>query len=543
MDEFNANTFQPIFPANSSAPVSLSDPNLEQFSFNGTTEYADAYEFVTGALTNSTHHVSPGVPLTLAFSVLGGGSDYSSPELTYRFNGSSFTTSLAATPTIYNMDIGSNWSVSAALGGSTSVQRWETGQSTTGTANSPEKVGFIYHGQSFVTFGFSVVGGGSGSSPPSVTYVSFGSSATTPVGTGVWADAGSRYTYSNPLPGSTTTERWYAVPGGSIGASQQVTALYYRQYLVTIDISFRNTEIFPGLSLESTSAGQRYSATVVTGANKEWLDAGSAYTVPQYASLGSGQRMATNASSTGQVSASLTVTLVYEHQFYIGINQSVPTGGTVSPQSGWYDSGTTLQLDAVPTAGWQSEGWVGSGSDSASGSTSSLQLTVGPGAPANETAVFYPGVTIRADGPVSVSYSDGSKSGAVSGGSSTVVYLPPASSLSLTASNAELLTTFSGWSRASNSSAGATSVLVAGPATVISSSAYDYAGIGALIAVIVLITAVTIMLLRRKGSPPAEGRAEEGPQSSPGSTVKGPPAAQAQIERSGKHNHRTGARI
>jgi len=512
IDEFDANTLQGIFAANTSSPVSFSDPTqLQKFSFNGTTEYADAYEFVTGALTNSTQHASPTMPLTLSFSVLGGRSGYSAPELTYLLNGSSVTTPLTASPMLYNVDAGSNWSVSPTLGGSTSVQRWGTGQSTSGVANSPETVEFVYYGQSYVTFGFSVLGGGAGASLPSVTYVSFGSSATTPAGTGVWADSGSKYSYSNPLPGSTTTERWYAVSGGSIGASQQVAALYYRQYLVTFDISFRNTEIFPGLSLESTSAGQRYSATLVSGANREWLDAGSAYSVPQSSSLESGQRMATNASSTGQASANLTVALVYEHQFYIGINQSVPAGGTTSPQSGWYDSGTTLQLEAVPGAGWQSEGWLGTGSDSVTGPTSSLQLIVGPGAPANETAVFYPGITIEANGPVSVSYTDGSKSGTVSGGSSTMVYLPSSSTLSLTASSAELLTTFGGWDGANKSSGVTTSVLVVGPAMVISNSSYDYAGIGALIAVIVLIVAVTIALLKRTGSPSMDAGAEDGP--------------------------------
>src|SRR5208282_2965532 len=141
--------------------------------------------------------------------------------------------------------------------------------------------------------------------------------------------------------------------------------------------------------------------------NEVWLDSGSAYSVPQSFSLGSGQRLTTNGTVTGSVSADLMVELVYDHQFYIGIKQNISSGGTVSPSSGWYDSGSRLQMDAVAASGWQFEGWSGVGADSASNSSASFSLTVGPGAPANETAAFYPGVTIVTTGPDPVTYQDG----------------------------------------------------------------------------------------------------------------------------------------
>ena len=55
MDEFNTNTLQGIFSANTPAPISYGNPTrLQEFSFDGTTEYSDAYELVTGSLTNAT---------------------------------------------------------------------------------------------------------------------------------------------------------------------------------------------------------------------------------------------------------------------------------------------------------------------------------------------------------------------------------------------------------------------------------------------------------------------------------------------------------
>ena len=81
MDEFNAKTLQGVFSNNTSAPVSYADPSrLQEFSFNGTTEYSDANELVTGSLTNGTRQTSSAVPLTLSFTVEGGGAGYSSPN-------------------------------------------------------------------------------------------------------------------------------------------------------------------------------------------------------------------------------------------------------------------------------------------------------------------------------------------------------------------------------------------------------------------------------------------------------------------------------
>ena len=500
MDEYNPATSGSIFSANTSAPVSYSNPTkLQEFEFNGTTEYSDAYEFITGALTNVTQKTTSSVPLKLSYTVKGGGVGYSPPVLTYVSNGTIFTVTLSGTPTTYQIDVGTTWRVTAQLNGSTSKQRWETDQQATGIANSSLAVQFIYYNQDYVTFGFSVSGGGSGFSPPTVTYTSFGSSANTSADVGVWADSGSRYEYSSVLPGSTQSQRWYANLEASVSSSEVISAIYYHQYLITFDITFRDTGLLPGLPLNLTSAGTPSVATLISGTNFVWTDSGSVYSVPQTFSLASGERVIGMGALTGNVSASLVVSLTYQGQFYITITSNVAGGGTLSPPSGWYDSGSELDLDANSSSGWRFEGWEGVGTDSVSGSSSSVSLTVGPGTPAQETAVFYPGVTIHATGPMSVSYKDGSVSGTVSAGEEVEVYVPPSSEFSLSTPSVPFLISFEGWRGSSNSTNTVTSILVDGPEVVTSSSEYNYLEIGILVLTIALVViAGTLFLTKRR---------------------------------------------
>ena len=501
MDEFNANNSSLVFGSNTTSPVSFANPaKLQEFSYNGTTEFADSFEFVTGALPNATGLTS-GIPLVLSFGVRGIGSGYSPPVLNYVSNGKKYFVPLTVTPVLYYADNGTDWSVSPTLEGSNSVQRWVTNQSTTGVANSPTASALLYFDQDYVSFGFNVTGGGSGFSPPLVKYSSFGRAFSTPLGVGVWADVGSRYQYQDTLPGSTGDERWFAAATGVIDHPNQVNVTYYHQFLVTFEVDFKNTGIIPALSLQSTSGGKAYSTGLVEGANKDWLDSGAKYAVPQSFMPGGGQRFITNGTYSGEVAGNGIVDLIYEHQFYEEIEGNLSTGGEVSPPKGWYDSGTVLQLGAVAFQGWKFEGWQGSGSDSVSGSQPHLSLTVGPGAPSTEIAAFYPGVTIHASGPSSVSYKDGSISGTVSAGGTEEVPVPPGSVLSLTGSSIPLWTSFSGWRGASNSTSQSITIQVSSPVTLNASSGYYIPGIAGLILVLAAVAGAATTFWRRRHLP------------------------------------------
>ncbi len=478
MDEFNASDYAPVFAYNTTSPVSLGTGALRALSYNGTTEYAGASELVTGALADPAADAS-GTPLVLSYAVRGARGGSSPPVLSYVSGGEPASARLTGEPTLYFPGRGTAWSVSPALGGSNATWRWAAGQATAGVASSPASEALTYYAQALVDFRFAVTGGGSGYSPPAVQYSSFGKAASSPAGEEVWADSGAGYRYQNPLAGSTGAERWFTAAAGAVAGPGPIDAVYYLQYLVTFDVSFGDAGIIPALAVESSAAGSPYSAGVVPGANGVWLDAGAAYFFPPSFSLGAGERYLLNGTASGEVAGPSTVDVAYEAQFYMGVQAGSPAGGTVSPPAGWYDSGSVLRLDAVPSPGWQFEGWQGSGSDSVSGAQPQLVVPVGPGAPSNETAVFYAGVTISARGPSSASYRDGLISGSVPAGGEEVVYVPPGTTLGLAGSSAPPWIVFYGWSGAAGGRAPEAAVTVDGPLSVTAASGYDVPALAA----------------------------------------------------------------
>src|SRR5208283_1374446 len=156
---------------------------------------------VSGVGSTSSQYtltIKQAIPLTLGYLVQGSGSGYSAPTITYVYNGTSSQVSLSSTPSIIYTDQNSQWSVNSALAGSTSTERWETSQTTSGSAASATSINFVFYHQFYVSFGYSVVGGGSGYTAPTATTVQFGSKVSETSGQKAWVDAGSQYSYTNP---------------------------------------------------------------------------------------------------------------------------------------------------------------------------------------------------------------------------------------------------------------------------------------------------------------------------------------------------------
>jgi arylsulfatase A-like enzyme len=79
-----------------------------------------------------------------------------------------------------------------------------------------------------------------------------------------------------------------------------------------------------------------------------------------------------------------TYTAIFTTQYYL--TMSAATGGTVSPSSGWRNSGTAISITATPAAGYIFSNWAGSGTGSYSGSANPGSIT--PSGPIHETATF-----------------------------------------------------------------------------------------------------------------------------------------------------------
>lgn len=79
-----------------------------------------------------------------------------------------------------------------------------------------------------------------------------------------------------------------------------------------------------------------------------------------------------------------TFTAIFVTQYYLAMNAN--TGGTVTPQSGWFNRSQNVQITAIPITGYNFTTWAGSGSGSYSGPTNPSSVTMN--APITETANF-----------------------------------------------------------------------------------------------------------------------------------------------------------
>ena len=144
IDEYNVNNLQSQFQGNSGVISFSSNPSrLQSYSLDGATESANANNLITGSVNS--------VQLTLSYSVAGGGTSYSSPAFSYFSDGFQQSATLTTSPTVYSLDSGTSWSIVSELPGSTSIERWVTSQTVTGSAISATAINFQYYHQFYVT--------------------------------------------------------------------------------------------------------------------------------------------------------------------------------------------------------------------------------------------------------------------------------------------------------------------------------------------------------------------------------------------------------
>jgi len=137
----------------------------------------------------------------------------------------------------YWLDATKGWAVTNPLGGSSSTEQWDTGGAYAGTTSHMVNVALVFYHQYALTMNYLVVGGAA-STAPGLTGTVWGktgliaSLATTP--TGYWLDAGSPWSVTNPLGGSSSTERWQTASATSGKASAgTLTFTYNNQFFVT----------------------------------------------------------------------------------------------------------------------------------------------------------------------------------------------------------------------------------------------------------------------------------------------------------------------
>jgi hypothetical protein len=83
-------------------------------------------------------------------------------------------------------------------------------------------------------------------------------------------------------------------------------------------------------------------------------------------------------------SQNTTYTAKFNTQYYL--TMSAGAGGSVSPASGWKNSGTAISISATSSTGYGFSGWTGTGAGSFSGTNNPASITMG--GPISEAATF-----------------------------------------------------------------------------------------------------------------------------------------------------------
>lgn len=386
-----------LFSSYTQTPLSYANPTqLQTFSSNGATEYSDAYEFITGALSQ--------VSLTVSYSVQGGGTGYSPPVLTYVTGGVTKTATLGSSPSTFNCDPGSSWSVQPTLGGSSSSERWETNQIASGTASVPQTVAYVYYNQYQPTLqtaaeaqtafdsGTTLVLRGTQFGTAGVSLCTITTTSAATASCQAWVDSGGSMTFPQFLTlaqflGSAPAHtRWQNAAGSSsaatISSASAVSVDYYKQVIESVSYSISDSGSgYSSPTLDYSSVGSS-SATypMTTTPTAVWLDYGTTWSVTANPLTGSTstEKWDSISGTSGQSSPGGTVDPEYFHQFLVTLSYSIVGGGspsvpvvnetalgrttsdalTSSPSSSWLDSGSVLNLPAslLPSSG--SERWA-----------------------------------------------------------------------------------------------------------------------------------------------------------------------------------------
>ena len=116
------------------------------------------------------------------------------------------------------------------------------------------------------------------------------------------------------------------------------------------------------------------------------VDAAGTWSVtPNPLAGSSSERWESNQPLSGSAS-DISLVFVFYHQYYLSTQASPLAGGSVSPGSEWLNSDEAVEIQATPAAGYNFFSWTGIGTDSYSGESNPVTITMN--SPITETANF-----------------------------------------------------------------------------------------------------------------------------------------------------------
>jgi hypothetical protein len=256
--------------------------------------------------------------VTFTYTVKGGGTGYSAPQVVYHYLGANTSTAVGVSVWV---DAGSPYVYVNPLQGSSSTERWYTFMAS-GQIVSAGTVTVVYYHQFLLTLTYSVVYGGTPPSP-TINVTEEGYATTVAIaqsGSAAWVDAGTAYIAPSVLfnPSAPNQERWVNLTStsGTVDSASHVNLIYVHQYYVELEVNV------PGSGSVSPASG--------------WYNATSTITIsaaPQAGWRFEGWSGVGAASYTGNQTPwaiSVTSPLTDTAVFYPGVDISVATGGSVT---------------------------------------------------------------------------------------------------------------------------------------------------------------------------------------------------------------------
>ncbi|MDG6968264.1 MAG: hypothetical protein JRN50_02260, partial [Nitrososphaerota archaeon] len=248
---------------------------------------------------------------TFSYSVIDGGSP-PPPTLSCTQFGSAYSPSLTGASTPYWCDASQAWSVTNPLGGSGSTERWDSAQTTSGTASAAVTTAYAYYHQYLQTLSYSVIGGGSPTAP-TATGEQYGAAyapTLTTTATGYWFDSTGSVAFSTSA--GATGERWAPGPASvsATTSNTQVVGMYH-QYNPTVKFTLTDSYLTTAPWFSYTSFGTSIKVDNSKTGITPWIDAGSTWNA-QSPFVTSPDLTVENANATGGTADSAThITIAY----------------------------------------------------------------------------------------------------------------------------------------------------------------------------------------------------------------------------------------
>jgi Divergent InlB B-repeat domain len=328
----------------------------ERWVFNGTS--GTVVTVTAGA--NATYVLYHLVRETVEYQVATGGQAFpasSAPALRYEVPPPLASATAApvvvkqaigTTPVVIYAILGSDASIDGTISGSAGEQWVANTQDWNITEAGLIPLPIIFYQQYDVSISYSVIGGGTPSNSPEFTAASLGRLVSIPissVATAGWFDAGSAYSFTGLINGSTGVERW--VDSGGPGSAPSVISSSGEAFSTVY-----TPQYYDRLSVNDAAGG------AVSGSSG-WFDLGSSFTASASANQGwhfegwNGSGVGAYAGTSPSVDVVVAGPFNESATFYVQLVITADAGTDIAfsypSQSGTVQAGTTKTLD-VPAS-------------------------------------------------------------------------------------------------------------------------------------------------------------------------------------------------